>query len=146
MKAISNVFFMSLVFLTSCSWWGNSKGQIDDKPVLSALVQAETKSRIDFSRHVKPILEERCVWCHDGSDDDIPYSLSSREKAFQAKRIVPGKPRKSLLFVAAGGEHPALGDSGKEVRIAPSDLAVLERWIVSGAVWPEGTTGQLERR
>lgn len=146
MKAISNVFFVSFLLLASCNLWKNPEARIDDAPVLAALVQAETKSRIDFSRHVKPILEKRCVWCHDGSEKNTPYLLTNREEAFQNKRIVPNKPQQSLLFAAAGGEHPSLPNSSKKVQIAPGDLKVLERWIISGAVWPEGTAGQLKGR
>ncbi|MGJ8725231.1 MAG: c-type cytochrome domain-containing protein [Roseibacillus sp.] len=146
MKAISSVFLASSLLLVSCSKWSESETRIDDKPVLSALVQAETKSRIDFARHVKPILEERCVWCHDGKDKKMPYALTNREEAFKNKRIVPGKPDESLFFIAAAGKHPTLKMPSVGMKVAPSDLKVLERWIVSGAVWPQGEVGQLKGR
>jgi hypothetical protein len=146
MKAFSSAFFATSLLLTSCGKWGDSETRISGKPVLSPLVQAETKSQIDFARHVKPILEERCVWCHDGSDKTISYALTNKEEAFKNKRIVPGKPGKSLLFVAASGQHPALKMPSVGIKIAASDLKVLERWIVSGAVWPEGEAGQLKAR
>ena len=147
MQAISSAFLASsLLFLASCGKSRNSETRIADKPVLSSLVQAETKSQIDFARHVKPILKKRCAWCHDGSDESIPYALTNREEAFKNKRIVPGKPEQSLLFIAAGGEHPPLKKTTVGIKIAPSDLKVIERWIVSGAVWPAGEAGQLKRR
>ena len=146
MKVISNVFFISALFLTSCGMWGGSEPGMDDSPVLSSSVQAETGSRIDFSRHVKPILEARCVACHDGKDKKVAYALTSRKEAFKNKNIVPGKPKKSLLYVAAAGEHPAINEDGDKIKIAASDVKVIERWILSGAVWPEGASGHLEAR
>ena len=146
MRAISSAFFIGSLLFTSCGIWGGSEARISNKPVLNSLVQAETKSSIDFARHVKPILEKRCVWCHDGSDKKIPYGLTSHEEAFQNKRIVPRKPDQSLLYVAADGQHPPLEDSSREVKIASSDLKVLKRWIMSGAIWPQGEAGQLKGR
>lgn len=146
MKAISSAFLASCLLFTSCGKSGESETRLDGKPVLSPLVQAETKSRIDFARHVKPILEERCAWCHDGSDKKMPYILTNREEAFKNKRIIPGKPDQSLLFIAASGQHPTLKMPAVGVKIAPSDLKVLERWIASGAVWPQGKAGQLKGR
>ena len=146
MKAISSAILISPLLLASCGLWGDSESRIDDKPVLSPLVQGETRSRIDFSRHVAPILEERCVWCHNGKDKKMDYALTDRDEAFKNKRIVPGKPEKSLLYLAASGEHPALEDSSVSIRVAPSDLKVLERWIDSGAIWPQGDAGELKGR
>ena len=146
MKASSTVFLASSLLLASCGIWGNSDSRISSKAVLSPSLQAETKSQIDFARHVKPILEARCVWCHDGTDKKIPYSLASREGAFKNKRIVPGKPNQSLFYAAAAGEHPPLKESSVGIKVAPSDLKVLERWIDSGAVWPEGAAGKLKGR
>ncbi|GHC43380.1 c-type cytochrome domain-containing protein [Roseibacillus persicicus] len=146
MKAITSVFLASALLLASCGKDGDSETQLDGKPVLSARVQAETRSRIEFARHVKPILEERCVWCHDGSDKKMPYKLTNREEAFKNKRIVPGKPNQSLFYLAASGQHPTLKMPAVGIKIAPSDLEVLERWISAGAVWPEGAAGQLKGR
>lgn len=146
MRAISSAFLFSSLLSTSCGIWGGSETRISDKPVLNYLVQAETKSSIDFARHVKPILEERCVWCHNGTDHKVAYALTNREEAFQNKRIVPTQPGQSLFYVAASGEHPPLENEAKKVSIASSDLKVLERWIVSGAIWPQGEAGQLKGR
>lgn len=144
MKAIVSVFLGGSLLLASCGKWGESETRLEGKPVLSTRLQVETKTQIDFARHVKPILEQRCVWCHDGSDKSMPYALTNRAEAFKGKRIVPGSPDRSLFYLAASGEHPGLKMPAVGVKIAPGDLAVLKRWIVSGAVWPEGAAGELK--
>ncbi len=146
MKAILNVFFLNFLLLTACGKWNKSENRLTNKPVLSTLVQAETKSRIDFSRHVKPILEARCVTCHHRKTKTISYLLTNQKEAFENERIIPGNPTQSPLYTAASGEHPPLGNSSKKIQIAATDLKVIERWILSGAIWPAGEVGQLEKR
>jgi hypothetical protein len=148
MKAFVSVFFGgSLLFglLASCGGI-DPETRLDGTPVLSPRTQAETRTHIDFVQHVKPIIEQRCVWCHNGKDKEINYSLLNRSGAFAKQRIVPGKPSKSLFYLAAGGDHPGLEMPAVGMKIAPSDHAVLRRWIESGAVWPDGPAGQLQGR
>ena len=144
MKAIASVFLGSALFLASCGSRNALESRLEPSPVLSPRVQSETRTRIDFARHVKPILETRCVWCHDGSDKSVVYNLSSRRKAFRDQRIVSRKPDQSRLYLMAEGQHPLVAESTLAVKMAPSDLLVLRRWIDSGAVWPEGEVGELK--
>lgn len=145
MKAIVSVFLGVILLLASCGGI-DSEARLAGTPVLSPEIQGETRTRIDFARHVKPILEQRCVWCHSGKDKDLAYSLANRDAAFQNQRVVPGKASKSLLYLAASGQHPALKTPNASVTVAPSDQIVLRRWIESGAVWPAGPTGELKGR
>lgn len=145
MNVIVSVFLGALLLLASCGGI-DPETRLDGTPVLSPEIQGETRTRIDFARHVKPILEQRCVWCHNGQDQELPYSLANRDEAFKNQRIVPGKPGKSLFYLAASGQHPTLKMPAVGVTIAPSDLVVLRRWIDSGAVWPAGTIGELKGR
>lgn len=145
MKVIVSVFLGVTLLLASCGGI-ESETRLDGTPVLSPEIQGETVTRIDFGRHVKPILEQRCVWCHNGKDKEMPYSLVNRDEAFANQRIVPGKPSKSLFYLAASGQHPTLKMPAVGIKIAPSDLVVLRRWIESGAVWPAGPIGELKGR
>jgi hypothetical protein len=145
MKAIVSVFFgggLLLALLASCGGIDPAT-RLDGTPVLGPRVQAETRTHIDFVRHVRPIIAQRCVWCHDGKEENIAYNLTNRDDAFAKQRIVPRQPSKSLFYLAASGQHPSLETPGLEVQIAPSDLAVLRRWIESGAVWPAGPAGEV---
>ncbi|MBK1834880.1 c-type cytochrome domain-containing protein [Roseibacillus ishigakijimensis] len=146
MRATTSILMAGGLLLASCGPNDDSESKLKSRPVLSPRLQAETQSYLDFARHVKPILEERCVWCHDGSDKKMPYSLVNREKAFAGKRIVPGQPEKSLLYLAASGEHPTLQMPAVGVQVAATDLEVLRRWIATGAVWPMGSAGELRGR
>lgn len=146
MKAISKLIFPCLL-LISCGWGGKDDSTDTNKPIHNALVRGETRSQIDFSRHVKPILEQRCLRCHDGKNTDTLYALSDGTEAFKKSRIVPGKPSQSLFYVAASEKHPSdSGEPSKGTQLDKGDLLVLKRWILSGAIWPTGEAGQLRKK
>lgn len=127
--------------LVSCQTTGDKP---ETRPVGEPLVSKSELKRsqedLRFVDHVKPILEGRCLYCHDGKEMPGKFSLATKEEAFAGGRIVPGEAEKSLLYVAlTSGNHatamPAVG-----MAPPPEEIDVLRRWINAGAVWPEGMT------
>jgi cytochrome c5 len=97
---------------------------------------------------VKPVLEAKCVVCHQRGV--LPFfSLENRALAFAggrgAGRIVPGQPGKSRLLMHAHGATPGVktmppvGD-----RLTPDEKRILNAWIAQGAEWPPGRAGELD--
>lgn len=119
-----------------------------------ALSAAESKAalggQVDFARHVKPILEERCFMCHNGSAlprrMDLSSAATARKTGALGGFIVPGHPEQSL-FVSRIGNAPAHLKAMPPVgqQLTATDRKVLERWIAQGAVWPAGPEGQLRQ-
>lgn len=118
-------------------------------PVLTEQDQkAAMSGKVSFKKHVAPVLQSRCLPCHNGKTMPNLFSMTSRTAAFQAgalgPRIVPGSPDKSLLFLNPSGTHkaikvmPPVGN-----RLTDEDLAILRRWITQGAEWPAGSSGRL---
>lgn len=116
--------------------------------VLSPAVLAGSHGRIDFTAHVRPVLEAKCLMCHQR--DVLPFfSLETRDRAFGSdqagSRIVPGRPEKSRLLMHVHGTTPGLkamppvGD-----RLTPDEKRILAAWIEQGAHWPSGTAGELD--
>lgn len=103
---------------------------------------------VDFTRHVRPILEAKCVACH--SEGGLPgrMDLGSRERAVRSGAlgvfIVPGKPEQSL-FVSQIGSAPAHLKAMPPVgqQVTDDEIRVLRRWIAEGARWPHGAEGEL---
>lgn len=117
--------------------------------VLSAAEQERAlKGTVDFSHHVKPILETRCVMCHN--QDALPGRMNLTNRATAVRTgalgsfIIPGHPEQSH-FVTRIGSSPGHLKSMPPVgqRITKDDVAVLQRWIAQGAPWPAGSAGAL---
>ena len=110
----------------------------------SVLDAAETRTAlrgtVDFERHVRPILEVRCLHCHDGKEMPGKYNLSTRFEAFKDGRIVPGNAAQSLVIITLTTGNHALSMPAVGAAPAREDVEVLRRWIHQGASWPEGAT------
>lgn len=99
---------------------------------------------IDFGRHVKPLLEDQCLECHNPVDaaDFAGLNLETRAAALRSGRsapvIVPGEPDRSLLIqvLKLDPRHPQSMPAAPE-KVAGVRLAILEKWIAEGAPWPE---------
>ena len=93
-----------------------------------------------FHDKVKPLLSSRCISCHGPDKQKGSLRLDSRTAALKGgdngPALVPGKPAESLLLRAVMHAAPDLEMPPKE-KLTPTDIAVLERWIKDGALWPE---------
>lgn len=97
--------------------------------------------KVDFNRHVKPILEAKCVVCH--SADAQPKGLHMESRAAAKKSgvlggfIVAGHPERSALLTSLKTAHeglkpmPPVGE-----QLTEDEIVILKRWIAQGAHWP----------
>ena len=97
----------------------------------------------EFFRHqVFPILSENCFKCHSHGSHKIRGGLVLDSRAGLLRggdsgpAIVPGDPESSRLIQAVRYEDEHLQMPPK-TRLANDQVALLNRWVKSGAVWPE---------
>jgi len=115
------------------------------RDILSPREIIAAKQKPVFEAHIKPILETRCVVCHNAKVLPGRMSLVNRKVAMASGKIVPGHPEQSLLVHNIKGAHagvnsmPPVGE-----RITPAELAILSEWIKQGAEWPTGRAGKLD--
>jgi cytochrome c/WD40 domain-containing protein len=107
------------------------------KPAASETKEAATSS-ISFTRDIAAIFVEKCIACHGPKNAESEYRLDSYEQlrkvgASGEPPIVPGKPDSSLLYrlVNSGDKEERMPQEGKA--LATEQIAVLRRWIESGA-------------
>ena len=114
------------------------------------LLMAQTVSQtaappVDFQRQIRPILSDNCFQCHgpDSAARQADLRLDLRESALKARPngapIVPGKSADSLLYQRVSDTDATFRmpppDSRKQLTAA--QVALLKRWIDSGAPWKE---------
>ena len=92
-----------------------------------------------FEKQVRPLLVTHCYECHAGQKIKGGLSVESRHRMIQggdtSGAIVPSDPDKSLLIEAVRYQNPDLQMPPKN-RLSNSEIAILERWILDGAVDP----------
>lgn len=87
----------------------------------------------DFEREVAPILESRCLACHDGTHAEGEVRLDSRAAVLE--HLVPGRPEASVLIEQVSGAQPAM--PRKERPLTPAQVETLRAWVLAGAPWPD---------
>lgn len=95
-----------------------------------------------FDRDVAPILEQRCLRCHNDEVKKGRLSLVTRESLARGGEsgavILAMKPDESLLLDMVGGKEPSMPQQGPKLTAA--EVETLRTWIADGATWPEGRT------
>jgi mono/diheme cytochrome c family protein len=94
---------------------------------------ADTAQKIDFSRDIQPIFQQRCAMCHGAKTHLSGLRLDDRDSA---KRVIqPGKSADSRLIQKVKGSQgsvmPPVGP-----KLTPAQITLLAKWIDQGATWP----------
>jgi len=87
----------------------------------------------DFEKDVAPILEARCLSCHDESSAKGEVRLDTREQLLTSIRL--GQPDDRELIVQISGPQPEMPKKAEPLK--PQEVEILRQWIASGASWPE---------
>lgn len=95
---------------------------------------------VDFSRDIKPILNENCTVCHGGVKKAAEFSLLFPEEALKPSKsgkppIVPGEPDESLLVRRVEATDPSERMPLDHPALAPEQIDLLRRWIEQGATF-----------
>jgi hypothetical protein len=126
-----------LVFVLCSAWMPFSQASASEVP-----------ERVDFNWHVKPILSDRCFFCH-GPDDRTRHAdlrLDTREGIFAALEyaegshvVRPGEPGESELYlrISADADGYRMPPTDSKLTLTRDEIAVLRRWIEQGAEWKE---------
>ncbi len=104
------------------------------------LGSAHAKKEISFNEHVRPILNDNCLFCHGGVRQSGGFSLLFPEEAALPNEsgkpaFIPGNPDSSEMILRVRHhdpeermplDHPALSDE---------EIKVIEKWIEEGGEW-----------
>jgi formylglycine-generating enzyme required for sulfatase activity len=110
-------------------------------------VKLEQKTRINFEKHVQPILEENCVSCHNPEkakgDLDITVEYKALSSGENAPNLVPFDAKNSSMFTLTALSADAddlMPPSKSGGPLKKDQIEMLRSWIEQGAVWPDNIT------
>jgi mono/diheme cytochrome c family protein len=103
---------------------------------------AKPAQGIDFWERIQPLLEARCLECHQGGKAKGGLHLDARHSALtggkaEGPSIIPGNAAESPLLkrIRSSDEDEQMPPKGN--RLSSNEIKLLEQWINEGAVWPE---------
>ncbi len=115
-------------------------------------LQRQRQAEEHFTLKVLPILEARCFACHGGKPGEIQgqFDLTSRQGILrggesESPAVLPGRSQESLLLEAIRWEGLQMPPK-KNDRLSKTQIAAIEQWIATGAVWPDQATQQRIRQ
>lgn len=95
----------------------------------------------DFERNIRPLMKRHCGKCHGVDTQKSGLRLDAREPAFRGGDsgpvIVPGKSRESEILRRIRSDVPEERMPPEGPRLTENEIQLLERWIDTGAIWPE---------
>ena len=106
--------------------------------VLTCLEGAE----IDFEKQVAPVLEAKCLSCHNPNIMKGDFSMATKQEILAAGDdfLIPGDSAESMLHWITlpidEGEPPEMPEDGDP--LTEEEAQALADWIDAGAIWPDG--------
>lgn len=130
----------------------NSCSTVSDQPSTPRTTQAEARVDTVFMTEIKPLLELRCLECHNDKDakENAGLSLQTRQAAMTTGRsggvLKPGDPDGSLLLrvLSYGHDHPIAMPPSPD-KLWDDKKQLIHDWIKDGAIWPDPPRGRLIR-
>jgi hypothetical protein len=110
-------------------------------PRVSPLLK-QSRSHVDFSRDIRPILNQNCVPCHGGVRQKNGVSFIFRDEAMGVgksgrRTIVPGEPDASEMIARVTSTDPEARMPYHGPPLTPQHIALLRQWIKEGAKWED---------
>lgn len=102
------------------------------------LANARAQNPPDFVREIAPLFEQHCIRCHQPGNKKGDISLATIADLKANRHVVSGKPSESALLelvASRDGAKPKMPRQGRP--LSEGEVAVLRRWIETGADWPE---------
>jgi len=110
------------------------------------------KTRIDFDKHIRPLLKTHCAKCHAGETRKGGFSINTRKTILDGSEsetvVVVGNSAKSLLIGRVAETDPDLRMPPKgEKPLTKTEIGLLRAWIDQGLKWKDGFSfGTLHRQ
>ena len=111
-------------------------------PFLISIGHRAPANTVEFSRDIRPILNQNCVACHGGVRQKNGVSFIFREEALGKGKsgrptIVPGDPDGSELMARLTSTDPEARMPYHGPPLRPQQISLIRQWIKEGAKWQD---------
>jgi hypothetical protein len=106
-----------------------------------SLLPPPATNHIEFTRDIRPILEDNCLRCHGPEKPKSQFRLDNRAAALKGGEegadVIPGNSAQSRLiqYVARLAPDSEMPPPGKGNPLTPAQISALRAWIDQGLVW-----------
>ena len=108
--------------------------------ILSVFFVLRPTEKVDFSNHVKPILNKHCISCHGGVKKNGGFSVLFEAEAMGVTEsghpaIIPGNARKSEFIKRLQHSDPEMRMPYQKPPLSAEEIETLTLWVDQGAKW-----------
>jgi hypothetical protein len=108
--------------------------------LLCAAANVPGQAKPDFKKDVQPLLQRKCVMCHNERLSQNGVRLDDGEAAlaggYSGPVIIPGKSAESKLIARVSSSKKGFMMPPAGTPLTEAEVAILKQWIDSGAEWP----------
>ena len=109
---------------------------------ISSHFHSRARDTVEFSRDIRPILNQNCVSCHGGVRQKNGVSFIFREEALGTgksghRTIVPGNPDASEFMARLTTTDPEARMPYHGPPLPPQQIELFRKWIKQGAKWED---------
>ena len=104
-------------------------------------IKLSQKEKVDFVKHVAPIIEVHCVQCHKEGHAKGKLRMDVKSEFFKSDAIVVGDAEKSKVYttmVLPADHDDLMPPKAKGGPLSKEKCDVIRNWIDQGAAWPDG--------
>ncbi|MDA7890321.1 DUF1549 domain-containing protein [Akkermansiaceae bacterium] len=113
--------------------------------ILSIGLAVAAEEKVDFQRDVRPILSDKCFFCHgfDPETREADLRLDTPEGAYEDlggySAVVPGKVKESELYlrITSKKKKEVMPPPESHKVLNPEEIETLRKWIEQGAGYQE---------
>jgi hypothetical protein len=109
------------------------------------LVEENTSRQISYNKHIRPIINEKCITCHGGVKKSAGLSFLFREEALDTAEsgipsIIPFDAENSELIRRVTHHDPEMRMPLEAEPLSEDEVDLLKQWINQGAKWEKHWT------